>query len=289
MLRTLAVSLGATLLAFAALPFSAAQDAPAGANLVLVLPESQSFGLPDYAAKLEIDGKDFTKAVKGLEASVKVAPAKGKDSVRVVYTYWPYGYSKTVRTKVVVLPRGKVARANLTKEDPATPDLIFPIYVPTPQEVVDKMCEKARLTKDDVVCDIGCGDGRLVITAVKKFGARKGIGWDYDAERITECEANRKKEGLSRDRVLFEQKDALKLTEKDLSGITVVFLYVGEDLGEKLGPLLKRSLKPGARIISHRFPMGDWKPDVNEEVRAGASTVTLLTWYIGKPKGKGKD
>src|SRR5262249_19408425 len=120
-------------------------------------------------------------------------------------------------------------------------------------------------------------------------GARKGIGWDYAADRIKECEANREKAGLTRDRALFEQKDALKLTEKDLSGITVVFLYVGEDLGAKLGPLLKKSLKPGARIISHRFPMGAWKPDVDEEVKVGASTVKLLTWYIKGPRGKGKE
>jgi len=262
------------------------KDRAADANLVLELPESQSFGLGEYASKLEIDGKNFSKSIRGMKASVKVEPAKGKDGVKVVYTYWPYGYSKTVRTKVVRLEKGKVTRASLLREDRATPDKIFPIYVPTPQDVVDMMCQKARLTKTDVVCDIGCGDGRLVITAVKKFGARKGIGWDYDKERIKECEENRKKDKLSKARVLFEQKDALKLTEKDLAGITVVFLYVGEDLGAKLGPVLKKSLKPGARIISHRFPMGDWTPDKKEEVKVGDSTVTLLTWEIKKPKPK---
>ncbi len=153
------------------------------------------------------------------------------------------------------------------------------------------MCEKARLTKADVVCDIGCGDGRLVITAVKKFGAKRGLGWDYDPNRVKECEENRKKEKLTKAQILFEQKDALKLTEKDLAGVTVVFLYVGEDLGAKLGPILKRSLKPGARIISHRFPMGDWEPDLKEEVKIGegGATVTLLTWYIKKGKGARKD
>jgi len=263
----------------------------ADANLILELPEGQPVGFSEDGSKLEIDGKDFSKSVNGLKASVKVQPSKGKDKVTVVYTFWPYGYSKTVRTKVVKLEKGKVVKASLAKEDKDTPDKIFPIYVPTSQEVVEKMCEKAKLTKDDFVCDIGCGDGRLVITAVEKFGAKKGIGWDYDPERIKECEEIRKKKKLTKKQIVFEQKDALKLVEKDLEGITVVFLYVGEDLGAKLGPLLKKALKPGARILSHRFPMGDWEPDKKEAVKYGEgdSTFDLLTWYIKKPKDKNKD
>jgi len=256
-------------------------------NLEITLPESQSFGLDEYASKLTIDGKDFTKKIAENKASLQVEAGKGKDSVTIVYTYWPYGYSKTVRTKVVKLKDGEVVKASLLKEDVATPDKIFPIYVPTPQEVVDKMCEVAKLTKDDVVCDIGCGDGRLVITAVKKFGAKKGIGWDYDAERIKECNENKKKDKLG-ENVVFEQKDALKLTEKELSQISVVFLYVGEDLGAKLGPMLKKALKPGSRVISHRFPMGEWKPDVDMDAKIGDGdyTVKLLIWNV--PKGKEK-
>jgi len=260
-------------------------------NIEITLPESQSFGLDEYASKLTIDGKDFSKKIAENKASLLVTPEKGKDSVKVVYTYWPYGYSKTVRTKIVKLEDGKVAKASLLKEDTATPDMIFPIYVPTPQEVVDKMCEVAKLTKDDVVCDIGCGDGRLVITAVKKFGAKKGIGWDYAEDRIKECNENKKKEKLG-ESVIFEQKDALKLTDKDLSPISVVFLYVGEDLGAKLGPMLKKSLKPGARVISHRFPMGDWKADKDMDVKIGDGdyTVKLLVWEIKKEKkGEKKD
>jgi len=265
---------------------------PADANLELELPDSVfSDSNGEYGSKLVIDGKDFTKAGSGLKRVLKVEPKKGKDSVKVVYTYWPYAYSKTVRTKVVKLEKGKVVKVSLLKEDKQTPDQIFPIYVPTPQEVVDEMCRMAKLTKDDVVCDIGCGDGRLCITAVKKFGAKKGLGWDIDPERIKECKENAKKDKVE-DKVLFEVKDALAI--KDYSNVSVVFLYVGEDLGKALEPTLRKTLKPGSRIVSHRFPLGDWKADKTVEFKAKSlygyeSTYTLLLWNVAKDKSRLKD
>lgn len=129
-------------------------------------------------------------------------------------------------------------------------------YVPTPEEVVEKMLELANVGKDDVVYDLGCGDGRIVITAAKKYGAR-GVGVDIDPERIKESNENAQKAGVA-DRVKFLQQD---LFEIDFSEATVVTLYLLPALNLKLRPKLLRDLKPGSRVVSHAFDMGDWKPD----------------------------
>lgn len=258
-------------------------------NLELELPESvfADWGT-EYGPKIEIDGKDYSRFGEGTRVRCTVMPKKGKETVTVKFTFWPFAYSKTVRTKIVKIDPAKVTKVSLAKEDKATPDEIYPIYVPTPQEVVDEMCKLAKITKNDVACDIGCGDGRLCITAVKKFGAKKAIGWDIAKERIDECIENAKKEKVT-DKVVFEIKDALKI--KDFSDVTVVFLYVGEDLGEKLEPVLRKTLKPGARVVSHRFPVGGWKPDREVKIKAKSlygteSEYTLLLWEVGKPKRK---
>ena len=139
------------------------------------------------------------------------------------------------------------------------------IYVPTPDEVVEAMCKLGKVGKDDVVYDIGCGDGRMVIQAVKKFGAKRGVGIDLSAERIKDCNANAKKAEVS-DRVTFLQKDAL--TIKDFSEATVVLIYLSDYLNAALRPTLQKTLKPGAHIVSHRFLMGDWKPETTKVIRA---------------------
>jgi len=129
-------------------------------------------------------------------------------------------------------------------------------FVPTPQDVVMEMLRMARVTRDDVVYDLGCGDGRIVITAAKVFGAR-GTGVDIDPARIRESNENAKKAGVA-DRVRFLQKD---LFEINLSEATVVSLYLLPELNLKLRPKLFRELRPGTRVVSHEFDMGDWKPD----------------------------
>jgi len=129
-------------------------------------------------------------------------------------------------------------------------------YVPTPEEVVEKMLEMANVGKNDVVYDLGCGDGRIVITAAKKYGAR-GIGVDIDPQRIKESNENARIAGVA-DRVKFLQQD---LFEIDFSEATVVTLYLLPALNLRLRPKLLRDLKPGSRIVSHAFDMGDWKPE----------------------------
>ena len=150
-------------------------------------------------------------------------------------------------------------------------------YVPTPQDVVERMLTIASVGKNDVVVDLGSGDGRLVITAAKTFGAR-GIGIDIDPERITEGRANAKQAGVE-SRVEFRQEDAL---QADLSQATVVTLYLLSSSNVKLRPRLLSQLKPGARIVSHQFGMGDWPPDkVETFTDANGTSRTLYLWTVG--------
>jgi SAM-dependent methyltransferase len=131
-------------------------------------------------------------------------------------------------------------------------------FVPTPQEVVDKMLEVAKVTKDDVVYDLGCGDGRIVVTAAKKYGAR-GVGVDIDPQRIKESNENAKKAGVE-SLVEFREGDAFKV--EDIGKASVVTLYVLPDAAQKLRPTLQRELKPGSRVVAHDFDMGElWVPD----------------------------
>jgi SAM-dependent methyltransferase len=147
-------------------------------------------------------------------------------------------------------------------------------FVPTPQDVVERMLELAAVTKDDVVYDLGCGDGRLVITAAKKYGAR-GVGIDIDPERIAESQANAKAAGVEH-LVTFRLQDALTA---DVTPATVVTLYLLSSSNLKLRPLLTRQLRPGARIVSHAFSMGDWQPDkVETFTDANGSTRTIYLW-----------
>src|SRR5262249_44833716 len=134
-------------------------------------------------------------------------------------------------------------------------------YVPTPDSIVEQMCNLAEITPRDVVFDLGCGDGRIVITAVKKYGAKRGVGVDINPSLVKESKENAKKAGVE-DKVEFRVQDVLKI--KDLSEATVVMLYMGDDINLRLRPILKSTLKPGSRIVSHRFTMGDWQPDKRE-------------------------
>lgn len=147
-------------------------------------------------------------------------------------------------------------------------------YVPTPQEVVDRMLQLGGVGKGDVVYDLGCGDGRIPITAAKRFGAR-GVGVDIDPQRIAEANANAKKEGVSH-LVTFRLQDAMTT---DVSDATVVTLYLLSASNLKLRPILTKQLKPGARIVSHSFSMGDWQPDkVDTFVDTSGTTRTLYLW-----------
>ena len=156
---------------------------------------------------------------------------------------------------------------------PAAQQSLAP-YVPTPQYVVEKMLELAQVTSNDVVFDLGCGDGRIVITAAKKYGAH-AVGIDIDPERIRESEANAKAAGVE-GLVTFRLEDAMKT---DVSSATVVTLYLLSSSNEALRPILTKQLKPGARIVSHAFGMGDWTPQKTELVpHESAYNRTIYLW-----------
>jgi cyclopropane fatty-acyl-phospholipid synthase-like methyltransferase len=161
------------------------------------------------------------------------------------------------------------ARAQGQAAPPRPPDVF---YVPTPQPVVDAMLKMAHVTDKDVVYDLGCGDGRIPITAAQKYGAR-GVGIDIDPKRIEEATENAKAAGVT-DKVTFLTQD---LFDSDIHDATVVTLYLLPSLNEKLMPKLKKELKPGTRVISHAFDMGaTWPPD--ERGETGGKSYYL--WVI---------
>jgi len=151
-------------------------------------------------------------------------------------------------------------------------------FVPTPQNVVDEMLKLANVGPGDVVYDLGCGDGRVVITAAKEYGVR-AVGIDIDPVRIKESRENARKAGVE-ERVTFRNED---LFEADIKEATVVTLYLLQSLNLKLRPKLWKELKPGARIVSHNFDMDDWTPD--KEV--GVASGTIYFWTIPEKAGSG--
>ena len=155
---------------------------------------------------------------------------------------------------VVEAPVLDVINQELIEEIETThePDVVF---VPTPQDVVDKMLELVKIQKDDLVYDLGCGDGRIVVTAAKRYGCR-AVGYDIDPERVKESLENVEKNNVGH-LVRIEQKDIFTL---DLSDANVITLYLLPSLNVKLIPQLEK-LKPGSRIVSHDFRMRGVKPD----------------------------
>jgi SAM-dependent methyltransferase len=149
-----------------------------------------------------------------------------------------------------------------------SPDVIF---VPTPYEAVEAMLKVANVGPNDVVYDLGSGDGRIPIMAVQKYNAARAIGIDINPERIKEAEANLQKAGVG-DRVRFLNED---LFEAKIGDATVVTLYLLPSLNLKLLPKLLTDLKPGTRIVSHAFDMGSWKPQ--QTLNAGGSTIYFWT------------
>jgi SAM-dependent methyltransferase len=174
---------------------------------------------------------------------------------------------------LIVTPR-LIIRA---KRDTA-PQKLAP-YVQTPQGVVERMLKLAQVGPNDVVYDLGCGDGRLVITAAKRYGAR-GVGVDFDLNRVRESQANAKEAGVET-LVEFRQQDALTV---DVSPATVVTLYLLTSSNLKLRPILTRALRPGARIVSHQFGMGDWQPDTQETLTGPDGSPHIL--YLWKVDGQ---
>ena len=158
-------------------------------------------------------------------------------------------------------------------------------YVPTTEAAVNAMLKLADVKKTDIVYDLGCGDGRIVIAAAKEFGAR-GVGIDINPERIQEAEENAKKAGVT-NLVRFEEND---LFDADIHEATVVTLFLLNSVNLKLRPKLLKDLKPGTRIVSNTFGMGDWKPYKELTLADTADDYGLshnfFLWIVPQRSGK---
>ncbi len=230
------------------------------ARLQVLLPEftENLEADPPRRAMLKADGKEQIVPVarSGKSFTVDLEPADGKKTAEVELSFWPVPYSNTFRKKTITLEKGKAVTADMRAADPDRPDHIEAIFVPTPDEAVAEALRLARLTGDDTLLDIGCGDGKVVIEAVKA-GAKRAVGVDIRRELVDLSRENARKAGVA-DRCEFRVEDAFKM--KGLSGYTVVFMCLGEDLQTQLMPVLK-TMPKGTRIVAANHLIEGWPPD----------------------------
>jgi len=182
--------------------------------------------------------------------------------------FWPAAHAET-------------SKSESTEQEPTKVKRPLDVwYVATPHEIVDRMLFEAKVRTGDVVYDLGCGDGRMVIAAAKKFGTR-GVGIDLDPARIKEARANAKAQGVD-NLVTFRVAD---LFETDLREATVVMLYLLPEVNRRLKPKLFAELRPGARVVSHDFDMGaDWPPDRSVNMGSDGIYMWVMPPLAERPK-----
>ncbi len=264
-----------------ALAQQATKEPPQG-KAAEIAPVSLKVTVPREKATLLLEGKEIKG--QGAERKLTFTPAKAGQSTATLKVVWePNGYTKITRVRKLAVEPGRSYDVDLRKQEKTDPkDDIVVIYVATPDEIVDKMAELGGIGKGDVVFDLGCGDGRMVCRAVAKYQAKRGVGIDIDPDRVKDSQATAKGYKVQ-DSVTFRQGDVLKPI-KDLPEATVVMLYMGDDIGERLSPILQRTLKPGARVVSHQFSLGDWKPDKSITVQDSAEVDYELHLWVVKEK-----
>ncbi|HET6574736.1 MAG TPA: TIGR03000 domain-containing protein [Fimbriiglobus sp.] len=231
--------------------------------------------LPQDDAELFIEDK-ATKAT-GKTREFETPPIEAGKSYEYKFTakWQPNNYTVITRNKSVTFKAGDEVAVDMTQDDPNDRAKIR--FVPTPDDIVAQMVKLAKITKDDVVFEPGCGDARIVIACVKA-GAKRGVGIDLDPERIEESKANVKAAMLT-DKIDIRLGDALDI--KDLSDATVVMMYMGNEFDALMRPHLWKNLKVGARVVSHRFTFGDWKPDKTVKVTGDdGDEYELHIWTI---------
>jgi uncharacterized protein (TIGR03000 family) len=226
-------------------------QAPANTKVSTVM----TITVPTVDTEIEIEGRAIPGS--GISRTIETPPLAGGTTYQytVVAKWAPNTYTKMTRTKAVRFVAGDRLALDLSADDPT--DRVVVQYVPTPDHIVAEMVKLADLTAKDVTYEPGCGDARITIAAVKG-GARRGIGVDLDPARVEESRANVRAAGLA-DRIDIRLGDALE--QPDLGKMTVVFLYMGDHFNMLIRPYLWKQLPVGARVVSHRFLMGDWKPD----------------------------
>lgn len=197
----------------------------------------------------------------------------------------PNNYTTITRVKEVTFEAGKEVVVDMRVKDAS--DRIKIRWVPTPDDIVLVMgsAKLANIGKNDIVYDLGCGDAAMLIGAVKHYEAKKGVGIDIDPKMIEKARDRLVQEKVPEGKIEIRQGDVLDV--KDISDANVVMLYMADDLNLALRPMLWKSLKPGSRIVSHRFIMGDWKPEKTLTVTGlDGDEYTLHLWTI---TGKEKD
>lgn len=244
--------------------------------------------LPQEDAELFIEGKatkspDKFTSVREFETPPLEAGKLYEYTFSV--TWRPNNYTVLTRTKSVEFKAGDEINADLSKPDPKNPDSAKIRWVPTPDDIVAEMIKLAKVTKDDVAYEPGPGDGKVLIAAVKA-GAKKAVGIELDPKKVAEAKESVKKEGLA-DKITIIEGDALK--DRDYSEASVVFLYMGNEFNNLLRPVLEKQLKPGTRIVSHRFVLGDWAPDKTITVTGVDGDEYKLHLWVVKDKKGGKE
>lgn len=253
------------------------------ATIKIVLPES-------LYKPAEVRIENVLTKQTGSERSFVTPPLEsGKTyTYKVEATIEPNNYTKIIRIREVTFKAGEELTLDLRKRDDKIPDDVRIRYVPTPDDIAEEMGKLAKITKDDIVYDCGCGAGALIITAVKKFNAKKAVGIDIDPKRVSEAKAAVEEAGL-KGKIEIREGNALKQDAKSIGEATVIMTYMGDDLNILFRPILWENLKPGARIVSHRFIFGDWKPDKTINVKgADGDDYTLHVWTITGKEKEGK-
>jgi len=185
-----------------------------------------------------------------------------------------HGHANVAHTAGTSQP--SLQRTSRKKRQLRKPDVI---YYPTPPETVDEMLRMAKIKKGDVLYDLGSGDGRIPIAAAKQYGIR-AVGIEIDPKLVTEAQENARQTGVT-DLVRIRNEDMFRV---DVSEATVVTLYLSEKLNVLLRPKLLSELRPGSRILSHDFRMGDWKPEQTVRVPWGKLYRTVYLWTVPTPK-----
>ena len=254
--------------AFERLPLqaSAAVERRLTSPIVVVMPADDA----------ELMVNDAPIAGAGASRTFETGPLDaGTHEYTFTVTWEPNTYTTMTRSKTVSFRAGETVRVDLTLEDPA--DRVRVIYVPTPADVAAAMVDLAGIGPADVIYEPGCGDARITVAAIQA-GASRGICVDIDPERARESKANVQAAGLA-SRIDVREGDALDV--KDLSDVSVVFLYMGDHFNALIRPVLWRELKVGSRIVSHRFAMGDWMPDRTISVTSDIGGISQLhLWTI---------
>ena len=219
-------------------------------------------------------GVSRSSGTTGRENMVTPLAALAGMIVAVLLVYFQIPHFEVKRSDVV-----GPAPGNRDDQKPAEDlDYFLGNYAPTPQEVVEKMLSFAKVTKDDIVYDLGCGDGRIVVTAAKKFGAR-GVGVDIDPKRVEESRENVKKAGVE-DLVEIRLGDAREV--EDIGRATVIALYVLQDAAIAMRPMLEEKLAPGSRIVSHEFDFGKWEPHEMTQLYLEGERHLVYLWRTGE-------